>query len=206
MNWLAHVLLSKKDTEYQIGNFLADPLKGRPWADASVAIKEGMLMHKSIDKFTDSHAIVSQSKSRLGKGYLKGVVIDLLYDHFLSLNWEQYSRIPQSEFLQHFHIGALQLAKTYPPEANRIVTNLSKSKVLSSYTEFSGFVEALKRIDTRLSPRVKAKDMTISYKNIVEQEYTYLKTDFEVFFPELMAFFRHHELGSKHDNYLVEPH
>ncbi|MCW8876060.1 MAG: hypothetical protein OQJ89_05205 [Kangiellaceae bacterium] len=29
MNWLTHILLSKKDMEYQAGDFLADPLKGK---------------------------------------------------------------------------------------------------------------------------------------------------------------------------------
>ena len=203
MNWLAHVLLSKKDAEYQIGNFLADPLKGRPWADASIAVKEGMLMHKAIDKFTDTHAIVAQSKSRLGKGYLKGVVLDLLYDHFLAINWDKYSSLSQAEFLQTFYTNAQPIAQGYPTEAKRIVINLITSNILSSYGEFEGFVESLKRIDKRLSPRVKEKESTISYKGIIEQEYENLKSDFELFFPELMHFFKQHELGCKHQHFLM---
>lgn len=29
MNWLAHVLLSENHIEYQLGNLLTDPLKGK---------------------------------------------------------------------------------------------------------------------------------------------------------------------------------
>jgi len=203
LNWLAHILLSKKDTEYQIGNFLADPLKGRPWAEASLALQEGMLMHKAIDRFTDTHETVIHSKSRLGKGYLKGVVLDLLYDHFLALNWDQYAAIPQAEFLHRFHAKAIQLSVAYPTEAKRVVTNVVASNVLSSYGEFEGFIESLERIDKRLSVRVKAKESAIHYQSVVEKEYEYLKADFALFFPKLMAFFKNHELGSLHDHVLV---
>jgi acyl carrier protein phosphodiesterase len=29
MNWLAHVFLSEENVDFQIGNFLADPMKGK---------------------------------------------------------------------------------------------------------------------------------------------------------------------------------
>ena len=63
--WLAHVFLSELDIDFQIGNFLADPLKGRVWENASDEIKKGMQTHKKIDSFTDSHEIISCSKKRL---------------------------------------------------------------------------------------------------------------------------------------------
>lgn len=204
MNWLAHLLLSKSDIEYQIGNFLADPLKGKAWEGASDSIEHGMQMHKLIDIFTDSHEIVSNSKSRLGKkGYLKAVVIDLLYDHFLSSGWEQYSRVSQSVFLESFYQSALDVVDTYPIEVKQIVAKLVDSNMLARYREFDDFVETLQRVDARLSSRIKAKDSVLNYIITVEKEYTVLKADFEVFFPELILFFRHHELGSVNDNYLL---
>lgn len=206
MNWLAHLLLSKKDTEYQLGNFLADPMKGNAWNGASPAVLQGMAMHKAIDSYTDTHAIVSRSKSRLcKKGYLKGVVIDVLFDHYLSAKWEVYSICPNKVFLNRFNVEASLLASGYPPETGDIVLGLVRSNVLSSYRDFGGFVQALKRIDKRLSPRIKAKDCAASYIKIVEQEYDHLKADFELFFPELISFFKQHEFGSAHDHYLVTP-
>ena len=204
MNWLAHLLLSKRDVEYQIGNFLADPLKGRVWEGASKSLEQGMLMHKSIDIYTDSHEVVLMSKSRLGKkGYLKGVIIDLLYDHYLSADWAAYSSVSQSSFLLSFYTGATQVVSSYPEEVKTIVTRLVESDKLARYQEFEGFVEALHRIEGRLSPRIKAKDSALNYIGVVEQQYSALKSDFEVFFPALIEFFKHHEFGSVKDNYLV---
>lgn len=203
MNWLAHLLLSKREIEFQLGNILADPLKGKLWEGASLSIEHGMKMHKSIDMFTDSHALVSTSKSRLGeKGYLKGVIIDLLYDHFLAVSWDSYANITQSEFLASFYAGAIQASKHYPSEARSIVVKLVESDQLAKYNEFEGFVEALNRIDSRLSPRIIAKDSASNYVAVVEREYVNLKLDFDQFFPELISFFKNHELGSS-DNYLV---
>ena len=204
MNWLAHILLSKRDVEYQIGNFLADPLKGKAWEGASVSLQQGMLMHKAIDVFTDSHEIVSMSKARLGKkGYLKGVVIDVLYDHYLAAHWGRFTCEPQSSFLASFYFGAKQVASSYPDKAKTTVLTLVTSDRLATYREFDGFVNALHGIEARLSPRIKAKDSTLNYIPIVEQQYNALQSDFEVFFPELITFFRHHKFGSINDHYLV---
>ena len=84
LNWLAHVFLSELNIDFQIGNFLADPLKGRVWENASDEIKKGMQTHKKIDSFTDSHEIISCSKKRLReRGLLKPVIVDLTYDYLL---------------------------------------------------------------------------------------------------------------------------
>ncbi len=204
MNWLAHILLSKRDVEYQIGNFLADPMKGNAWEGASASIQHGMQMHKAIDIFTDSHPIVSQSKSRLGeKGYLKGVVIDLLYDHYLSTHWGQYARLPLTDFLETFYASAARVTPTYPHPAKRHISYLVQSDMLASYQTFTGFHEALRRIDTRLSAQIKAKDSMLNYLAPIEDHYDALQHDFQAYFPELIAFFKQHELGSPTDNYLI---
>jgi len=66
MNWLAHVFLSQKDIEHQLGNLLTDPLKAKAWDGATDAFfHRGIKNHLRIDAFTDSHVIVSRSKKSL---------------------------------------------------------------------------------------------------------------------------------------------
>ncbi|MEM7583341.1 MAG: ACP phosphodiesterase [Acidobacteriota bacterium] len=203
MNWLAHILLSKTDIDYQLGNVLADPLKGRTWEGASASLVEGVSMHLAIDSFTDSHPTVSTSKSRLGdEGHLRGVVIDLLYDHFLTNSWETYCASPLVEFIDDFHTRALQTANDYPDKAKNFVGHLVASGKLTSYGSFRGFEAATRRINLRLSPRVRARETTNIYLSEVENEYEGLRRDFDSFFPELVAFFKQHELGSPVDNRL----
>lgn len=109
MNWLAHVFLSEQKIDFQIGNFLADLLKGQLWENASLDMQKGMQIHKVIDSYTDSHEIVSCSKRRLReKGLLKPVIIDLTYDYFLTKNWDEFCNMPIKEFSKVFYHEANQ--------------------------------------------------------------------------------------------------
>ena len=115
MNWLAHVFLSQKNIEHQLGNLLTDPLKAKAWDGASDAFYRGIENHLRIDAFTDAHAIVSRSKKLLTpRGHLKGVVLDILYDHFLSLHWDTYCNIPREKFLEDFRNHRLHAIKNLP--------------------------------------------------------------------------------------------
>ncbi len=93
MNYLAHTLLSTNHIDYQLGNLLADPLKGRAWKGCSQQHLDGLKMHKAIDRFTDNSPYVKTAKAYLGNGYLKGVVLDIVFDHYLSKHWKQFVRI-----------------------------------------------------------------------------------------------------------------
>ena len=204
MNWLAHIFLSKKNVEFQLGNFLADPLKGKLWDGASQSLVDGINMHKAIDSFADSHHLIVRSMSRLSqRGHLKGVVIDLLYDHFLSLAWESYAAVSRQEFLNIFYVEAKQASIHFPSNPKRAIKTLIEADWLNQYHTFEGFVTTLERIDNRLSPRIKARDATINYRTAVEREYENLKSDFDLFFPELILFFKNHELGSQSDHNFV---
>jgi acyl carrier protein phosphodiesterase len=204
LNWLAHILLSRDDIEYQLGNILADPLKGKAWADASPSLINGMLMHKSIDKFTDSHELFSLSKSRLGsKGYLKGVVIDLLYDHFLANDWSQFAVNSLDDFIDTFNDQAITVSKHYPHQPRQFIQRLVHSDRLRAYADFDGFVSAFNRVQERLSPRLREKEADRNYIQLVEDEYESLKSDFFLFFPQLVSYFKSHDLGSDDGHFLA---
>jgi acyl carrier protein phosphodiesterase len=204
MNWLAHTLLSKKNIDYQLGNVLADPLRGAAWVGSSQSLREGMKMHRAIDKFTDKHPILSNSKSKLGAdGHLKGVVLDLLYDHFLSQSWEQFSTVELNDYLLAFNQQALVSSRQFPSKAKTIVGSMATTNLLGKYQAFDGLIQALERIDLRLSARTHAKETASQYIPVLEQQYDHLKADFDVFFPELVVYFKRHKLGSLSDHYLL---
>ena len=71
MNFLAHIFLSGNDEEVMIGNFIADAVKGRDYLGYSDGIVKGILLHRRIDAFTDSHVVVGQSKQRSRPKYRK---------------------------------------------------------------------------------------------------------------------------------------
>jgi acyl carrier protein phosphodiesterase len=189
MNWLSHVFLSENDIEYKLGNLLTDGLKGKAWDRAGEKFYRGIDTHKKIDAFTDSHAIVARSKARLAKkGYLKSVVIDIVYDYCLSIHWERFSSLALDSFIEDFYIEARQEIKYYPKEAQSITQRVIDNNILGSYKDFKGLEEGFKRIDNRLSSRVLKKDKTLLYLPCVIENIKAIEEDFLLFFPELMAY------------------
>ena len=188
MNWLAHVFLSENHIEHQLGNLLTDPLKAKPWDGASIHVRHGIETHKRIDAFTDSHPIVSKSKARLAKrGPLKGVVLDILYDYFLSLHWDKFAQVDRVEFLEKFRVEAPHAIIGYPDRAQEVITRVVINKQLSSYISMDGVESAFGRIDNRLSERTRSKDTATRYLPIIQKEKEYLEEAFLDFFPELMT-------------------
>jgi acyl carrier protein phosphodiesterase len=191
MNWLAHIFLSENHIEYQHGNLLADLLKGRGWHGASSQFNAGLSMHQSIDDFTDSHPLVMKSTSRLGqKGYLKGVVIDVTYDHLLLRNWHRYSHTPFEVFIDTFDRESKQASKCYPDKARIFLSKLVASGHLRDYNSFKGVERAFWRIDRRLSPRMLARETTLGYLPLVKDEIMGIEQDFLAFMPDLIHHFK----------------
>ncbi len=187
MNWLAHIFLSETVIDYQLGNLLADPCKGKAWNGASLAFKQGLEMHKRIDTFTDKHPLVLKSKSRLGpQGHLKGVVVDLCYDLLLTQHWHQYSNVELNHFLDEFYALSHGAIQSYPIDVSSFVKKLIKSDHLRNYKTISDLENTFKRVDTRLSERVLKKESTLEYLPWVETEFDKIEEDFLGFFPDLL--------------------
>lgn len=185
MNWLAHVFLSEYNTDFQVGNFLADPLKAKPWNSASSNIKKGMLTHKIIDSYTDSHTLFKVSKSRLkDKALLRGIIVDFIYDYLLSKNWNRFCNIEINTFIEDFYKNAIIQTKFYPSNTNKIVENLVNRDLLN-YQTFEHLEIAFKRIDKRVSPKLAKRDSAISYLEIAKKNINDIEKDFLEFFPEL---------------------
>jgi len=186
MNWLAHVFLSEQNIDFQIGNYLADSLKGRAWKEASVHLKNGLETHKNIDSFTDSHPIVLKSKGRLReKGLLKSIVIDITYDYFLTKNWDTFCLIPFEEFTQDFYNQANKRLDFLPENAKESVNRLIKYNILNKYQSVEHLKKAFEKFDKRLSDKLASRDTVSSYIQAVEKNIENLEKDFMIFFPEL---------------------
>ena len=89
MNFLAHIYLSGDNDLIKIGNFMADGIRGKHYEYLPAEVQKGIVLHRAIDTYTDSHPIFRQSTKRLHHRYhhYAGVIVDVFYDHFLAKNW-----------------------------------------------------------------------------------------------------------------------
>lgn len=191
MNWLAHIFLSENHIDYQLGNLMADRLKGRAFPSATDAFKQGLAMHKQIDLFTDSHAVVKQSKARLqGYRYLNSVIIDVVYDYLLTQHWERYADPSLTSFVSRFHHSILLQLHHYPESEQAFMLDVLEYKILLEYRSLAGIERTFKRIDRRLSPQLRRAESLARCMPAVLAVLDQIEVDFLVFFPELIQHFQ----------------
>ena len=129
--------------------------------------------------------------SRLGsQGRLRGVVIDITYDHLLAKNWQDYSDIPLEDFIEEFHQQTQKVMHRYPEEAQQFLSRLVATGHLFHYQTLQGLEQALRRIDSRLSPRVLRRESTRDYLPSLLLELPSIEEDFLLFMPDLINHFK----------------
>lgn len=102
MNFLAHLHLAAHTRSSLTGNLLGDFVKGTLPTGLVAHFDEGIWLHRKIDAFTDGHpehkaavACFEAPWRRFG-----GIVVDMIYDHWLSQHWELFNTEPLPRFLQ----------------------------------------------------------------------------------------------------------
>ena len=148
--------------------------------------QRGILLHRKIDSFTDSHAIFRGSVQRIDPEFRKfgGVLIDMFYDHFLARDWQSFSDVPLPQFASEFYGSFDRYCSIMPPDAYAVLLRMQAGDWLCSYHDIGGIEVALRRISLRLR---RPFDLAPAIA-ILERDYDNLQADFRAFFPELLTY------------------
>ena len=186
MNFLAHIYLSGNNDEIKIGNFIADAIKGKKYKEYPLEIQKGVLLHRQIDSFTDTHPIVRISKKRLHSRYrhYDGVIIDILYDHYLAKNWTSYSKIPLQEYVQHFYSLLTANYDTLPEKIQHMLPFMIDGNWLYNYRTMEGIEKVLQGMNRRTKNR---SQMHLAIEDLALY-YDKFENDFTQFFEKLCIF------------------
>jgi len=186
MNFLAHLYLSKNNTQIMIGNFIADHITGNKFDHLPLEIQKGIHLHRKIDTFTDTHDIVKKSKRRLHEryGHYDGVIIDVFYDYFLAKNWQNYSQIPLDIYTQGVYKNLTEHKEILPQKTKDILPYMIQYDWLFNYQFLEGIEEVLKGINKRTKGRSK---MDLAIEDLKTHN-TSLENDFFSFFNDLIEF------------------
>jgi acyl carrier protein phosphodiesterase len=86
MNFLAHAYLSFQHPQILVGNMISDFVKGAAKNNYPNDIRQGIMLHREIDSFTDTHAATKKAKEVFRPHYrlYSGPIMDVIYDHFLA--------------------------------------------------------------------------------------------------------------------------
>jgi acyl carrier protein phosphodiesterase len=197
MNFLAHAYLSGSREKLLVGNFIADFVKGRTALQQFEGeIKKGILLHRSIDAFTDSHPTVALSKDRLRPNYrhYSGVIVDVFYDHFLARNWRTYHPVPLEYYASDVYRIINENFDKVPPKVQEFFPYMQRGNWLLSYSKIEGIGRALTGMSRR-TPYHSRMDESV---NDLIRHYDDFEKEFEIFFPLLARHVKEY-LSSQND-------
>jgi acyl carrier protein phosphodiesterase len=183
MNFLAHIYLSGDNPLIQIGNFMADGIRGKYFETFPSDIQKGIVLHRSIDTFTDAHPIFRESTKRLHENYhhYSGVIIDVFYDHFLAKNFNNYSDIKLEDFAAQFYQSLHNNYDHLTERTKDMMPYMIKHNWLVTYQSHEGIERILSQMDNRIK---KESNMRFSVGEL-KSFYSEFEEEFTLFFEEL---------------------
>lgn len=183
MNYLAHVFLSGDDDEVLLGNFIGDFVKGKQVEQFAPNVKKGILLHRLIDTFTDSHPIYLTSKRRFYSEFPKisGIITDILYDHLLCKQWSVHTELILHEFIPHAYSRLDKKVEEFPDKMTFVYEHMRENDWFSRYQTEEGTALSLMQIGQRIGFGKNVGDAVMLYK---ENESLFIE-EFDGFFIEL---------------------
>jgi len=187
MNYLAHLFLAGDSAESLIGNLAGDFVKGPLHEDQfTPGIREGIMQHRRIDAFTDTHPAVAAFRRVLipDHGHYARVISDVFFDHFLATNWRRYAGEPLPAFLQRVYRTIDPHITELPGHLPFVYRRMRDEQWLLSYVGVEGIRTALANLSRRLSRKPHLEDAT---HHLIDSR-PELERHFQEFFPDVVAF------------------
>ncbi|HBG87417.1 MAG TPA: DUF479 domain-containing protein [Marinilabiliaceae bacterium] len=185
MNYLSHLFLSGSSEGVKVGNFIGDFVKGSRHNRYAPEIQKGILLHRQIDSFMDSHPVTKASSELFRSRYRRyaKVLIDIVYDHFLAVNWELYREQSLHQFVSESHNILLRHYFIMPGPVKQFLPFLIRSRRMENYRLLSGIERTLK-IMSENSSMPEHSEWAIAQ---IKEHYDTIDSQFKVFFEDIMA-------------------
>jgi acyl carrier protein phosphodiesterase len=183
MNYLAHIYLSGDNDLLKIGNFMADSIRGNSYLAYPEEIKKGILLHRYIDTFTDAHPIYRKSKHRLHEkyGHYSGVIMDIVYDHYLAKNWAKYADENLEDYADTFYKLLQDNYDILTEKVQGMLPYMIARNWLVSYASLAGLEMILFQMDYRTKHRAHMQEAMVELAKF----YNEFEEEFQLFFEEL---------------------
>jgi acyl carrier protein phosphodiesterase len=186
MNLLAHAYLSFEQPEILVGNMISDYVKGKKQYDYPIGIQHGIKLHRAIDHFTDHH-LATQTGKQVFKpvvGLYAGAFMDVVYDHFLALDTNELSETEWHPFTQKVYIQLKESSQFLPEKFAAQLPHMSTHNWLFHYRH----VAAIEKSFGGLVRRTQYLTDHLPAFEVFEAEYSFLKEQYESFFPDVKKF------------------
>ncbi|MFM1771982.1 MAG: hypothetical protein RLZZ71_1124 [Bacteroidota bacterium] len=151
MNHLAHLYLSSDNEEEMVGQFIADAVKGNDFNAYTPNIRKGILLHRWVDSFTDTHELVKELRAeyRPKLGLYSGVLIDLVFDYFLAKDFQLHSGKELSEFQQFTFSVLNKYEEKFPERMKNYFFHMKDKEFMMKYAHPVGMAVIVRQMGMR---------------------------------------------------------
>jgi len=162
---------------------MADSIRGNSYLEYPEEIKKGILLHRYIDTFTDAHPIYRKSKHRLHEkyGHYSGVIMDIVYDHYLAKNWMIYSNENLEDYAENFYKLLQDNYEILTEKTKGMLPYMIARNWLVSYASLEGLEMILFQMDYRTKHRANMQEAMVE----LAQFHNEFEEEFRLFFEEL---------------------
>ncbi len=155
MNFLGHCYLCQDQMHLITGNLGGDFYKGNldNFNHLPKHIQQGVKFHRFIDDFTDksTHIIeVGHLLQKNGISKVSFIACDILLDHYLAKNWNNYSNIPYSDFIQQIYAEVNRNIALTEPDFRFLFNKLQEHGWFFDYPSIQGISQVLHQYSHRL--------------------------------------------------------
>lgn len=188
MNHLAHALLAGSDANVLLGSLLGDFWRGAPDPGWPGGVREGVILHRRIDVFTDSHPDVEAARALFPAPWRRyaGILIDIYFDHLLAGEWPRHSSEPLATFSARTADLLDSHAAWLPADLNRFGRYFRAHGLFGAYTQRT----AIERVLAGISGRLRHANPLAAAGPALWARADELDTAFARFFPDLNVYAR----------------
>jgi len=186
MNYLAHAYLSFNQQGLLVGNMISDFVKGKKQFDYPPGIQQGIKLHRLIDTFTDDHTATKEAKQVFKPyvGLYAGAFMDVVYDHFLARDENEFSKTTLAAFSQDTYSTLYSSLQVLPTAFAAMLPYMKKHDWLYNYSTVEGIEKSFAGVVRRAAYLNSSSDVF----NAFMDNYDSLGSYYRSFFPALKAF------------------
>lgn len=186
MNYIAHIHLAAATDTSLIGNFLGDFVKGNDFSHLSEDLQQGILLHRKIDSFTDSHRDVKALREIFPKSLrrVSGICIDIWFDYLLLKFNQGFEPLLEESLFERFYLELQGFDMEFLPY-QKVRNSLLDRRWLVHYRHKQTCRNAFKSVEAWLNNKIIFADE--SYQFIADNEHE-VEDRFQAFYPQLMDY------------------
>lgn len=165
---------------------ISDFVKGKKRFDFSSQVQKGIMLHRAIDSFTDTHAATKKAKEffKLSVGLYAGAFVDIVYDHFLALDTNEFTNDALLNFSQFAYTALDAHINILPPKFAGMLPYMKRDNWLYNYKTTTG----IKNSFGGLVRRAQYLDNNTAVFEDFINNYQALQHCYAAFFPEVKQF------------------